>query len=130
VFDIVTGYFPETKPEAGGAKLRPLLVTKVLRNKQNGSFACEVAYGTSNLKVGQRLLDDIIIQNFNDLNELNLYQATRFVLRKSARVVMPWSSEYFGCWTGHLTPRLSTLLVDYQKDYAFSMMRQMGSNGG
>ena len=122
-FDVVTGYFPETKPKEGGPKLRPLLVTKVLRNKRSGEFACEVGYGTSNLKVGQRFLDDIIIQNMGDLNTIGLLQATRFVLDPKQRVILPWSASHFGCWTGYASPRLGTLTTDYQKDYAFAMMR-------
>jgi hypothetical protein len=123
MFDVVTGYFPETKPGDGGPKLRPLLVTRVLRSSRTGGFACEVAYGTSNLKVAQRLLDDIIIQNSGDLDALGLLQATRFVLTPRDRVMLPWSVDYFGCWTGYTTPRLGTLSTEYQKDYAFAMMR-------
>lgn len=125
-FDVVTGYFPETKPNEGGPKLRPLLVTKVLRNRKSGDFACEVAYGTSNLKVGQKLLDDVIIQNMGDLNAIGLLQATRFVLNPMQRVILPWTTQHFGCWSGYTSPRLGTLTTDYQKDFAFAMMRWAG----
>lgn len=126
-FDIVTGYFPETSPGAKGPKLRPLLVTRVLRHRTTGDIACEVAYGTSNLKIATRQLDDIIVQNISDLDAMGLPQATRFVLSLKARVVLPWSDAHFGCWTGCRTPRIGTLLTDYQKDYAFAMMRQASS---
>lgn len=129
-FDVVTGYFPETKPKEGGPKLRPLLVTKVLRNRHTGHFACEVAYGTSNLKVGQKLLDDIIIQNIGDLDAIGLLQATRFVLSPKQRIILPWSTEHFCCWTGYRTPRLGSLTTEYQKDYAFAMMRWADREGG
>ena len=122
-FDIVTGYFPEISPASAGPKLRPLLVTRVLTNRVTGDFACEVAYGTSSLKIATRQLDDVIVQNINDLDEMGLAQATRFVVDPKQRVILPWKTDHFGCWTGKRTPRIGTLLTTYQKDVAFARGR-------
>lgn len=127
MFDIVTGYFPETKPKGGVIKLRPMLVTRVLRHRSTGDWACEVAYGTSVLKTWLRMNDDIIIQNSSDLDSMGLAQATRFVLDPAMRATLPWSEAHFGCWSNHKCPKLGTLTVEYQKDYAFAMMRFLGS---
>lgn len=123
MFDIVTGYFPESKPKGGAAKLRPMCVTKVLRNKNSGQIACEVAYGTTNLKTWAKMFDDIIIQNLVDLNMSGLPTATRFVLEPEQRAILPWTSSYFGCWSEKPSPKIGSLPVEYQKDYAFAMMR-------
>jgi hypothetical protein len=125
LFDIVTGYFPETKPKKCGPDLRPPLVTRTLRNKKTGEIACQVAYGTSKLRIGQRQFDDIIIQNLPDMDEMGLAVATRFILDPQQQVILPWSTEHFGCWSGHANPKVGALTIDYQKDYAFAMMRRM-----
>jgi hypothetical protein len=70
-FDIVACWFPES----GGAgdqphmKLRPALVTAVLRDERSGEYACRVAYGTSRLKIVDRRHLDLIIQKPNDLEQ-------------------------------------------------------------
>ncbi|MEP1802959.1 MAG: hypothetical protein ABJJ71_17550, partial [Lentilitoribacter sp.] len=73
-FDIVACYFPEKDVTDGGEifKLRPALVLKVLKGKNTGSIACEVAYGTKNLKFVQRKNRDVIIQNAADLTIIGL----------------------------------------------------------
>lgn len=77
VMDIVAAYFPESNPK-GALRLRPCLVLRVWQNVQEMQFACEVAYGTKNLKTWSRLHKDVIIQNFNDLDFCGLPVATRF----------------------------------------------------
>ncbi len=126
VMDIVAGYFPETKPK-GALRLRPCLVTRVLQNIETGEFACELAFGTKNLKVWSRTGLDVIVQNTSDLDEMGLAVATRFVLDAKLREILPWQHANFGCWTGRKSPRIGTLPLAYQKDYAFAMMKQLGA---
>lgn len=125
LMDIVTAYFPETKPK-GELRLRPCLVTRVLQNTETGQFACELAFGTKNLKHILRANVDVIVQNTSDLNEMGLAVATRFDLDLDKRAILPWDAIYFGCWIGKESPRLSALLEHYQKDYAFKIMKRMG----
>lgn len=126
LFDIVTGFYPETKPEPGGPKLRPCLVLQVKQNSNTGQYACKIAYGTKNLKTWLRRDLDVIIQNTSDLDEMGLPMATRFVLDEGALITLPWSPERFSCWSGYSSPRIGALSVEYQKEFAFIMMRRLG----
>lgn len=121
VFDIVTGFFPETKPKAE-LRLRPCLVIKVLRKKDSGEIACLCSFGTSNLKTAQRSAIDLIIQNATDMAEMGLPMATRFDLDPRNQAVMYWSEKFFGCWQGYNHPKLGALTTTYQKEFAYSMM--------
>lgn len=120
-FDIVAGYFPESKPK-GDLRLRPCLVLNVLKGTSSGSIACKVAFGTKNLKIVQRKNRDLIIQNSTHLNEIGLPLATRFDLDERNLVILPWTEEFFGCWTGYKHPKIGALLEVYIKDYAYCMM--------
>jgi hypothetical protein len=124
VMDIVAAYFPESNPK-GALRLRPCLVLRVLQNVQEGLFACEVAFGTKNLKTWSRLDKDIIIQNSNDLDLCGLPVATRFDMDPSNRVALPRTPEFYGCWSGRRSPRIGSLPTDYQKDVAFILMKQI-----
>ena len=126
LFDIVTGYYPESKPRAGTPALRPCLVTHVYQDTETGAYACEIVFGTKNLKIMKRKDKDLIIQNLSDMREVGLYVATRFDLDNSKRVVLEWSEQNFKPWTGYRTPRTGRLTEDYQKEYAWLMMRRMG----
>lgn len=127
VFDIVAGHYRESKPRGEGPSLRPCLVLDVRRNTRTGEFACKIAYGTKTLRAWARHDRDIIIQNTSDLDEMGLAVATRFVLDEDQCIVMPWKPPHFGCWTGRRSPRIGSLLLDYQKHYAWIMMlRQSG----
>jgi hypothetical protein len=122
LFDIVATYFPEHEnPEEPGLKLRPGLVVRVLRGKKTGGFYCDVAYGTKHLKIVKREKLDLIIQNASDLQQLRLRRATRFDLDNIARE-LPWTPDFFGCWSGYRTPVIGTLTQDYIKAYAYLMM--------
>lgn len=124
MFDIVATYFPEhTNPDEPGQKLRPALVVKVLRGKKTGGYYCNVAYGTKHLKIVQRGHLDLIIQNAANLYQMGLVRATRFDLDNIA-IELPWTSEFFGCWTGHHTPVIGTLIEVYIQQYAYRMMRR------
>lgn len=120
-FDIVAARYPETKPKAE-LRLRPCLVLDVLRGKKSGDIACCVTYGTKNLKLVQRKHLDLIIQNAADLSEIGLAMATRFDLDERNVVILPWSDEFFGCWTGYPHPKIGALTEDYVKEYAYLMM--------
>ena len=120
-FDIVTCYFPEGLPKPS-LTLRPSLVLSVLQNVETKQYACEVAFGTKNLKLMTRQHLDLIIQNAEHLRQLRLYRATRFDLDNI--VTLPWDDEYFSCWGGHSSPVLSSLTEHYVKDYAYLMMRR------
>ena len=125
-FDIVTAYYPETKPK-GDLRLRPCL--SVLQGKTSGGFALQVAYGTKHLKFQQRKSVDLIIQNHTHLQEHGLAMATRFNLDTDNIVVLPWTEEFFGCWTGRHHPRIGHLSENYIRDLAFSlMMRKMAED--
>ena len=113
-FDIVTGYFPESKPK-GALRLRPCLVLDVLRGKESGQIACRIAYGTKNLKFVQRRYLDLIIPNASDLNSMGLSTATRFDLDSRNTALLPWTEEFFGCWAGYNMPKICTLTEDYIK---------------
>lgn len=99
VMDIVAAYFPESNPK-GARRLRHCLVTRVWHNAEERLFVCEVAFGTKNLKTWSRMEKDIIIQNSNDLDLCGLPVATRFDMDPSNRLPLPWTPEFFGCWTG------------------------------
>ncbi len=121
-YDIVACWYPDRGGLASEPKLRPCLVTVVLRDEESSSFACRVAYGTTSLKIIHRQHLDLIIQNAVDLDQIGLARATRFDLDNTA--VLPWTSEFFGCWTGYQTPRIGALTETYIKEYAFLMMRR------
>lgn len=122
-FDIVTTYFPErTSPEKPGLKLRPGLVVSVLKGKQTGRFACRIAFGTKNLKIIDRSHLDVIVQKAEHLPILGLHRATRFDLDHI--VMLPWSREFFGCWSGNPTPRIGAFTESYIKEFAYLMMRR------
>lgn len=124
LFDIVVGYYPESKPKAGTPAHRPCLVTHVYQDALTGEFACEIAYGTKHLKTVARIDRDIIIQNYSDLDAMGLPVATRFNLDLECRVVLEWKPPNFKPWSGHKTPRIGALTLQYQKDYAWIMARQ------
>ena len=111
-FDIVTGYFPETKPK-GNLRLRPCLVLNVMQGDDSGSIACKVAYGTKNLKLVQREFLDLVIHNNSHLDEIGLPTATRFNLDPDNLVILPWGPEFFGCWKGYRHPKIGTLTQTY-----------------
>jgi hypothetical protein len=124
MMDIVTAYYPETKPK-GDLRLRPCLVTAVYVDEDTQEFLCDVAYGTTNLKAWVRMGKDVIIQNISDLDSVGLPRATRFNLDIKDRVRLVWGDRDFGCWTGNSSPRIGTLTDHYQREYAFCMMKQM-----
>ena len=125
LFDIVTGFYPETKPTAGTPAHRPCLVTHVYQDQELGGFACEIAYGTKNLKTVARRDKDIIIQNSSHLDEIGLPMATRFQLDLDCRVVLEWSLANFKPWPGYRTPRIGQLTIFYQKEYAWLMATRL-----
>ncbi|MDQ0423388.1 hypothetical protein J2045_004440 [Peteryoungia aggregata LMG 23059] len=124
-FDIVTAYFPETNPK-GELRLRPCLILDVLQDEETAEYGCRISFGTKNLKILQRQSIDIIVQNSLHLDEMGLPYATRFDLDAKNIVVLPWSSEFFGCWRGFPSPRIGFLLETYRRDYAYIMaMREI-----
>lgn len=97
-------------------------MTAVSQNQSDGMFACQVAFGTKNLKLMQRQHVDLIVQNATSLRQFGLYRATRFDL--DFVVVLPWTPEFFGCWDGYSTPVIGSLTEEYIKDYAYLMLRR------
>lgn len=121
VFDIVSCWFPERlAPREPGQKLRPGLVTAILQNQRTGERRVRVAYGTTVLKFPTRGHLDLYIQNAADLAFFGLGRATRFDMDFLA--TLPWSPEFFGCWTGNSSPVISRLTEDYIKQYAYVLM--------
>lgn len=127
LFDIVTGFYPESKPVAGTPALRPCLVTHVYQDTQTGKYACEIVYGTKNLKLLTRKDKDLIVQNFTDMQEVGLPVATRFALDGNKRVVLEWCELNFKPWSQYRTPKIGRLTDHYQRDYAWLMMKRMGT---
>lgn len=120
-FDIVSCYYPETEPQPDGEfKLRPTLVLKVFQS--DDGYACEVAFGTKNLKIPKRQGWDLIVQNAGDMNQFGLYHATRFDLDNIEMLV--WTPEFFGCWKHRTHPKLGSLTFEYIREYAYLMMRR------
>jgi hypothetical protein len=64
----------------------------------------------------------LIIQNVTDLTQIGLARATRFDL--DTTITLPWTNEFFSCWTGYRTPRIGALTEAYIKEYAFLIMRR------
>jgi hypothetical protein len=77
-YDIVTAYYPEDDQDQPGPKLRPCLVMKVLQGKTSGIFACQVAYGTKELKIIKRQTVDLIVQNTAHVQQMGMARPTRF----------------------------------------------------
>ena len=124
-FDIVATYFPESIAPEPGLKLRPGLVVSVHKGNKTGAYACRIAYGTKNLKIIDRRHLDIIIQNARHLPMLGLHRATRFDLDHI--IMLPWTKEFFGCWSGNASPRIGALIETYIREYAYLMMRRGSS---
>ena len=101
--------------------LRPCLVIGVLKGKSTGNVAVKLTYGTKHLKFAQRRHLDLIIQNNADINAMGLAIATRFDLDSKNIITLPWTEQFFGCWSGHKHPRLCTLPEEYAKAYFYLM---------
>lgn len=126
LFDIVTAYYPESKPKAGTPAHRPCLVTAVYQDTESGGYACGIAFGTKSLKTHQRAAFDIIIVNSSDLDAMGLPMATRFDLDDGNRIVMKWEKGNFEPWGGYRSPRIGGLTLEYQKEYAWLMAKRGG----
>lgn len=92
-----------------------------MRRPKTGEIGCRIAYGTKNLKFVQRKNLDIIIQNTADLDAVGLPMATRFDLDERNIVTLPWTEEFFGCWSGYPHPKIGALTEEYVKSYAYIM---------
>ena len=121
LFQIVTGFFPETSPkETWVTNPRPLMVCGVAQHPSNGMYFCRVAYGTSNTKHARD--EDLVIANMSLLDQLGLKKPTRFVLHSGKQmVVLPWIEEFFRPWTGYTSPVLSILPAEMQRHVGFSL---------
>jgi hypothetical protein len=126
-YDIVACWYPEREKREPGPDLRPGLVTQVLQSPRTGLIACRIAYGTKRLKIAKRSHIDLIIQNFEHLGQLGLRMATRFDLELT--VILPWGTDFFGCWTGYHSPLIGSLTEDYIKEYAYRMMLLQSAGG-
>lgn len=124
MFDIVVGFYPESKPKDGTPAHRPCLVTRVYMDDETSTYACEVCFGTKHLKTMRRQDVDIIIQNSTDLSEIGLPMATRFDLDKENRVVLEWKPGNFEAWRGFTSPKIGALTLEYQKEYAWLMAKR------
>lgn len=111
-YDIVTGYFPETRSKGGSPDCRPLLVTQLLQSKATGAVSARVAYGTTKTRFPQLADADLIVQNSSDLDACGLLRPTRFVLDPAQQLILPWSTENSEPWTGCRHPRRGTLLTN------------------
>lgn len=97
-----------------------------MQGKKTGNYAAEVYFGTKNLRKSATMGIDLIIMNNSDLDDLNLPVATRFDLAEKSCVLLPWSSQNFGCWHGFSTPILGSLNEGYRKELAYCRMNRLG----
>jgi hypothetical protein len=116
IYDIVTGFFPETSPkETWATNPRPLLVCGVAQDPDNNDYFCRIAYGTSK-NVNETGNGDLVVGNLSLLDQLNLKTPTKFVLHSGLQmVIMPWTPEFFQPWTGYPTPVISSLPHEMQR---------------
>lgn len=116
MYDIVTGFFPETSPkETWETNPRPLLVCGRAIDDDTGMIFCRIAYGTSQ-KLDKAHDDDLVIANLSFLNQLGLKTPTRFVIHTGKQmVILPWIEEFFRPWTGYTSPVLSSLPEEMQR---------------
>lgn len=122
-FSIATGRFDETSPGPEGPKLRPLLITRVLRRKADGLVLCRVFYGTTQ-KLHLAKPEDLYIQSASLLDQLCLLRATRFILSDVRQCMfLPWQSNYFEPWDDKETPVRSVLPEDMRRFAEFSIAR-------
>lgn len=120
-YDIVACWYPEhDKPNEPGPELRPALVIRVWQGKTTGSYACDVAYGTKQLKIVKRRTVDLIIEN---PQAVGLPRPTRFDLDQIGRK-FPWGPPFFGTWEGYQTPKIGELTEAYIREYAFIMIKR------
>lgn len=114
-FDIVTGFFPETRPKPTWAdNPRPMLVVGVFRSKSSGRVWVRVAYGTS--QVEKVRPPNLIIGNMSHLDALNLPKPTAFVIHPGNQwAIIPWSEEHFAPWSSFATPIISRLPKEMQE---------------
>jgi len=111
--DIVTVLIDDGKNE-----LRPAVVID-RRKYSNGLQALRVAIGTKNLKFPERQNIDLIVQNSRLISEFGLAMATRFDVEQW--VILPWTTEFFGCWSNRTTPIIGRLSGDSLTDFAWKM---------
>lgn len=83
-----------------GTNVRPALVRGTKRDPATNRGAVYVSYGTANLDILNRGDDDLIIQNYERLCELELPHAVRFDLDRWNW--LPWCAEFF-CPPAHST---------------------------
>lgn len=129
---IVWCNFPKLPKLQPGPKPRPALVFAVRHadTPPGDRFYVKVAYGTSQLKTSTRPFD-FSIGNARILNQLRLFQATRFDLDQI--LWLPWAKPFFAPRDAgrYATPVLSVLDADMQKQLAYTMMDReaAGLNG-
>ena len=95
IYDVVTGFFPETSPKGTWAtNPRPLLVCGTAQDPDSKTYFCRVAYGTS--QSAKRFYEkDLVIGNMSLLDSLGLKHVTRFVLNSGLQmVIMPWTEKF------------------------------------
>ena len=116
MYDVVTGFFPETTPKGTWATdPRPLLVCGRAIDDDTGMIFCRIAYGTSQ-KLEKAHSNDLVVANVSFLNQLGLKKPTRFVIHTGHQmVILPWIEEFFRPWTGYTSPVLSSLPEEMQR---------------
>lgn len=116
MYDVVTGFFPETSPKGTWAtNPRPLLVCGTAIDDETGMYFCRIAYGSSK-QLDKAHDNDLVVGNLSFLNQLHLKKPTRFVINSGRQmVIMPWTDEFFRPWTNYRTPVLSSLPNEMQR---------------
>jgi len=121
---IVWCNFPDhLKPGVPGPKSRPGLVLKVryAAREPDGRFLVQIAYGTTQLKLGRRDLD-FTIGNSATLRILRLPAATRFDLDNI--LWLPWARPFFNPRNmddRYSTPTMSVLPESVQQSLRWTM---------
>lgn len=113
LYDIVTGFFPETDPkQTWEDNPRPLLCCGVARDMDTRMWFVRVAFGTTQ-NISRAHRTDLVVGNLSMLNDLCLVRPTRFVINSGRNMaIMPWTPEFFRPWSGRRTPILSKLPLD------------------
>lgn len=106
-YDIVWCRFPTHEDLGNPAiKARPAIVVNVGVNEEDREGEVHLIYGTSNVKLHQRM-GDFFVTNVAEMDACGLNKATRFDLDTMAWI--PWADEWFETLPGYSSPIIGHL---------------------
>lgn len=104
-YDIVWCRFPLLPKVDPAPYPRPALVRNAA-TMPDGSAQVEVAYGTTNLKLGRRHFD-YVVSKASEMDACGLYRATRFDLDQV--LWLPWTTDWFEVLPNYNSPIIGSL---------------------